>query len=326
MAKVQRVQLGYNNVYAVRSGGESVLIDTGPDYRGAFTGLRTELGPLLPGTVVATHGHSDHAGLGARWQRAGSRVLLGTADAHFAAGRGPADPAEFALLAQFVRDSLAPAEVAAGAMAGLERRRNATTLGPGAYPPAGGPPRWPTGLRFEPFTPDGVAAAATPLAAELRIIEAPGHTPGNVVVVHEGEGWLFSGDQLLPDITPTPAVQSDPAHPGARFRSLPAFVRSMRELAHGRYSCCYPGHGEPFEGVAAAIAENLRAIELRSARVLDGLRAGGPAALYQLSERLYPRAVQRRFWQITPTVLGHLDLLVEGGSVSCADGVYEALT
>lgn len=35
MAEVQRVKLGYNNVYAVRVGDETVLVDTGPDYRGA---------------------------------------------------------------------------------------------------------------------------------------------------------------------------------------------------------------------------------------------------------------------------------------------------
>ena len=325
MAEVQRVQLGYNNVYAVRSGGESVLIDTGPDYRGASDALRAALGTPAPETVVATHGHSDHAGLGASWQRAGSRVLLGAADAHFTAGRGPAHPAEFALLEQFVGDSLAPMEVAGEAMAALERRRLAGELAAGEYPPANRPPRWPTGLRFEPFTPDGPAGERTPLPAGLRIFEAPGHTPGNVVVVDEAEGWLFSGDQLLRDITPTPAVQSDPASESARFRSLPAFVRSTRELGEGRFARCFPGHGEPFDGVNAVIEEQLRAIEERAARVLQELRAGGPAGLYGLAERLYPRALRRRFWQIAPTVLGHLDLLIESGAVHCTDGVYEVL-
>ncbi|MFN0147922.1 MAG: MBL fold metallo-hydrolase, partial [Dehalococcoidia bacterium] len=273
-------------------------------------------------TVVATHGHSDHAGLGAAWQRAGAQVLLGVADAHFAAGRGLGDPAEFALLARFVDDSGAPADAAAEAIAGLDRRRRANSLAAADYPPAGRPPRWPTGLRFEPFTPDGPAGEHTPLPAGLCILAAPGHTPGNLVVIHEGEGWLFSGDQLLPEITPTPAIQSDPAHPGDRFPSLPAFVKSMSALAGMPFSRCYPGHGEPFDDVSGLIAANLGAIEQRTARVLDELQGGGPANLYDLSERLYPRALRRRFWQIAPTVLGHLDLLVESGAVTRRGGLY----
>jgi hypothetical protein len=54
--------------------------------------------------------------------------------------------------------------------------------------------------------------------------------------------------------------------------------------------------------------------------VYESLRAGGEATLYGLAERLYPRALRRRFWQIIPTVLGHLDLLEDRGMVACVEG------
>jgi glyoxylase-like metal-dependent hydrolase (beta-lactamase superfamily II) len=387
----QRIRLAYNNVYLVSGSDGSVLIDTGPDYEGAFAAIRGELA-AAPTVVVATHGHSDHAGLGAAWQRLGVPVALGTADHHLARVHGLADPGEFALLAGFVRGSGAPADVAAEALAGLERRR-AANLRPASepYPPAGKPPRWPTGLRFEPFdphplTPSGLEVAeglpeaaaglrltvapspptsspralgegAEPntsdcnphtgprpylppagageggrggdpaagiLPAGLRVVASPGHTPGNVVLVQEAEGWLFSGDQLLPEITPTPAIQGDPARPGARFRSLPAFRDSLRALSQLTFTRCYPGHGEPFDNVGEVIQANLDAIDQRSERVLAALRESGPSQLYGLCEALYRRAAGRRFWQIAPTVLGHLDVLEAEGLVTERDGIFDA--
>jgi glyoxylase-like metal-dependent hydrolase (beta-lactamase superfamily II) len=319
----QHIRLAYNNVYFVAGSGGSVLIDTGPDYEGAFRVLRDQLAGA-PAIAVATHGHSDHAGLGAAWQRAGVPVLMGADDHHLARVHGLADPAEFALLAQFVRTSGAPGEAAAEALAGLERRR-AANLEPssGPYPAAGRAPRWPTGLRFEPF--EALAAdAETALPAGLTIVPSPGHTPGNLVLVQEKEGWLFSGDQLLPEITPTPAIQGDPACPGKRFRSLPAFRDSLRALGKRSFSRCYPGHGEPFDDVGAVIQANLDAIDQRSERVLAALQAAGSASLYVLCEALYRRAVQRRFWQIAPTVLGHLDLLEAEGLALEREGVFRA--
>ena len=69
MCAVRRVELAYNNVYVVEAQDARVLVDTGPDYRGAFEFLRAKVGQRVPSVVVATHGHVDHAGLGAQWQR-----------------------------------------------------------------------------------------------------------------------------------------------------------------------------------------------------------------------------------------------------------------
>ena len=122
MSGVRRIELGYNNVYLVEAEAGSVLIDTGPDYRGAWEALAEGLGSLPPRLVVATHGHGDHAGLGHAWQAAGVAVALGEADLQMARepglGRG-----ECARMAGWVRASGAPPEVVAPAVAALERRR-----------------------------------------------------------------------------------------------------------------------------------------------------------------------------------------------------------
>ncbi len=323
MPAVQRIALSYNNVYVVDTGGGRVLIDTGPDYRGAFEAIEAALGGRTIDEVLATHGHSDHAGLGHAWRERGVPVALGAADAALVAHPPLSNPVEFARMRAFVETSGAPPEGVAEALDGLERRRAYGRTAMAAYPPPGSRPHWPTGLRLVPYTP-GRLITGDGQSAGLRILAAPGHTPGNLVAVEAQEGWLFSGDQLLPEITPTPAVQADPAEAaGWRFRSLPAFVRSLERLAAMEFTRCYPGHGEPFDNVGETIQANLDAIEQRTERVATELAAGGPATLYGLCERIYPRAIKRRFWQILPTVLGHLDLLEEAGRATQRSGLYE---
>ncbi|MCC7366502.1 MAG: MBL fold metallo-hydrolase [Dehalococcoidia bacterium] len=311
MGDVRRIAMAYNNVYVSEGPGGRVLVDTGPDYRGARDVLLAEV-PELPVVVVATHGHHDHAGLGHWWQSRGVQVAIGAADGDTARHPHYSDQAELDAMLAWVAQLGAPAEVAAEAAAGLRRRRESAQAArwSGDYPPPGSSPSWPTGLRYEPFAPD-IELADGDRAAHLDVLVCPGHTPGNAVLVDRERGWLFSGDQLLPDITPTPAIQFTRAGEGGyvRFRSLPAFTASLRRLAGLPLARCYPGHGEPFEDARGTIAANLAAIEARDERVHAELASSGELTVYELAARLYPRAVQRRFWQIIATVQGHLDTL-----------------
>ncbi|MEX2080994.1 MAG: MBL fold metallo-hydrolase [Dehalococcoidia bacterium] len=320
MSTVTRIRLGYNNIYVHEGAGGRIAIDAGPDYEGAWGTIVASVAELPP-TVLATHGHLDHAGLARRWQAAGSRVLLSEADTPLAAGPPLLTEAEAEPFERYVRAIGAPAEVEAEAIAGLWERRTwalKATRSSG-YPPAGRGGRWPTGLRYEPFEPDELVAGNVTIGS-LAVVSCPGHTPGNLVAVDEGEGWLFSGDQLLPDITPTPAIQFVGSQ---RFASLPAFIDSLRGL-RGRAGRCFPGHGEPFDGVDAAIDGEIEAVEERSARVLGAL-GEGPGSTWAVAERIYPRAARRRFWQVVATVQGQLDLLAADGRVTATGDGYERL-
>jgi glyoxylase-like metal-dependent hydrolase (beta-lactamase superfamily II) len=329
VASVERIELAYNNVYHVRNGSEAVLIDTGPDYAGAAERLEAAV-LSAPELVVATHGHLDHAGLGAYWSRRGVPVAVGARDAHLARMPALADAREFADMVAFVRTAGAPPAVAVEVEAGLLQRREWARVAAAnqAHPPARTGARWPTGLRFERFEPARLLQGDESLAAQLRVLMCPGHTPANLVLVDESEGWLFSGDQLLPEITPTPAIQHlPPAQAGAqdwRFRSLPAFAASLRDLRKHQFVRCFPGHGEPFDNVADVIDGNLSQIEERTEKVAAALRNRGICSLYALADDLYPRALRRRFWQIIATVQGHLDVLEDAGRATLTDGNYAA--
>lgn len=328
---VQRISLGYNNVYVVGDAGSRVLIDPGPDYDGAREHIEHELAGGLPDLVVTTHGHLDHAGLASWWQSRGTPVAIGEGDLHYASGPQLQHDGEWEGYVSFVEACGAPQDLVVEVLHGLEERRAwslraATST---KYPPAGRERRWPTGLLYRPFSPSFVLERDGPPteSSELEVLPCPGHTPGNLVVVQRAEGWLFSGDQLLPDITPTPGIQAKGGEhdPGDwRFRSLPAFVHSLRRLRELELSRCFPGHGEPFDNVPAVIDANLAQIEQRTERVLQSLRDDGPGTLFAVCERLYPRAVRRRFWQIAATVQGHLDLLEEAGEVHVEGTIFRA--
>jgi len=331
---VQRITLGYNNVYAVDGDGARLLVDTGPDYHGAREHLSAALGDRLPDIVVATHGHLDHAGLGAFWQQKGVPVGLAPADFHLAAGPQLAKEWEFEAFSGYVRSIGAPADVVDEVLAGLVARRDWARRAAHReeYPAMGRDHRWPTGLRYAPFLPDHALRDGAHAGARMPLLHSPGHTPGSLVLVEETERWLFSGDQLLPEITPTPAIQARASTAGVnsggspddwRLRSLPKFYGSLQRLSKMSFSRCFPGHGEPFDDVATVIAANLAQVEQRSDRVAEQLRVSGNPTLYDLCAALYPRALRRRFWQIVATVQGHCDLLEEEGRVVLREGRYE---
>jgi glyoxylase-like metal-dependent hydrolase (beta-lactamase superfamily II) len=312
MLAVERVRLGYNNVYLVEDTSERALIDTGPDYAGADATLLEATAGRFPDAVLVSHGHVDHAGLGRWWQERGVPVAAGSDDRPAMQSPTARAMLEVERLESFVRGCGAPEDVQREARASAARRREWARIAGDAHPPATPPPRWPTGLRYRPFTPDREMQGGERVAAALTALAAPGHTPGNFVFTHAGEGWLFSGDQLLPEITPTPAIQMSSREDGEwRYRSLPAFVGSLRRLASMAFSRAYPGHGEPFDDVAAVLRANLSMVEERSERLVALLRSTGPCSAYGAAAGLYPRAVRRRFWQIVSTVQGQLDLLEE---------------
>lgn len=320
MVSVERVPMAYNSVYFVSDEADLVVIDTGPDYRGARETLLDALQGRTPSIVVATHGHLDHAGLGEWWQERGVPVLVGEADVAQTLGHPDRDIDD---LEQFVATCGAPQLVVAEVQAGLEQRRewshqmrtSATWREPGDG-------RWPTALRYPAFKPLRCATGPEPLPCGLTAVPAPGHTPGNLVVVHHGEELLFSGDTLLPEITPTPAVQF---HDGERFPSLPRFLDSLAALAaEPAWGMCYPGHGEPFDNVHSVIGANVAQARTRTERLKEDLQAMGPSTLYALAERMYPRALRRRFWQIISTVQGHVDVLDEAGEARCDGGLWSA--
>jgi glyoxylase-like metal-dependent hydrolase (beta-lactamase superfamily II) len=307
--QVEPIVLAYNTAYLVEDQGWRILIDAGPDYEGAWDTLQEALKGRTPQLVIATHGHVDHAGLAARWQRAGVPVAIGADDRPLVHAPQLASDEQLGWFVSYAESAGTPASVMDDVIHALrERQYWARRLVGEGYPPAGRGSRWPTGLHFEPFEPDLLIDRDGPIPGTgLEVRLCPGHTPGNLVIFEPGSRTLFPGDQLLPDLTPTPGIQF--TADGRRFPSLPAFVTSLHRVRELGAAQCYPGHGAPFSDVNGLIDANLAQIEQRTARIREAVAAEPNIPAYALAERIYPRALRRRFWQIIATVQGHLDLL-----------------
>ena len=90
-----------------------------------------------------------------------------------------------------------------------------------------------------------------PLRGGLRVIHAPGHTPGSICLFLERDGVIFTGDTILSDgKTFFPSMFypcSNPQH----------YHRSLEGLKGTKFQTACSGHGRPMIGKASEQLERL---------------------------------------------------------------------
>lgn len=188
------------NIYLVVGRDRAVLIDTG--YGRANLRRYVQSLTSLPLTVVNTHGHGDHAG---------ANLQFGAALAH---------PADFGDIERTA--------------ASVQRARSRD-------------PEVPAVDQFD-YASDAEPLALSPVkdgdildlgGRRLEIIETPGHTAGEIVLLDRANQLLFAGDHInrlvwlqLPNCLP-----------------LEIYLVSLEKLAarEADFATIMPGHNEPFE-------------------------------------------------------------------------------
>jgi glyoxylase-like metal-dependent hydrolase (beta-lactamase superfamily II) len=313
---IYRLVVGANNVYALPDRAGLTLIDAGPDFEGSWGVLSTALSahgfaPADVHTVVLTHHHLDHAGLAARWQAQGARVLAGRGDADTLAMDAADRGRERVLIRATLMQHGAPRELVEPSAAARHRASDR-----------------PSALRMTALQADGLLDDGDVVAAanrRLRVIACPGHTSGTVMLLDEAGGAAFTGDHILPRTVPTPGIQ---VAAGRRRPSLPEYLRSVvecgpRSVAAGgaappHRQPAYPGHGDPIADLQAAASWIARSIEQRARRLLAHLRRG-PGTAHDIARRVYPRLDHRHLRPVMAETLGLLDLLAERGLARADD-------
>lgn len=271
--------LRYVLVYAVASGDGVVLVDAGWGATASFEALRDGLAAGGIGLddiqgVVVTHLHPDHYGLaGHIHELTGAWVAMHPADA------------------VLIDDRYRRVEA-------MRQRTRAWLIAAGA-PPA----------EVED-TADSMSVVATMAVVDpdilvehgdlvqvkgrtLRAVHTPGHTPGHLCLYDADADVFFSGDHLLPRITPNIGyhAQSDPD-------PLADYLASLRSLVAYGEPLVLPGHENSFRGVAERVAFLAAHHEER----LDGVEAlvrGGARTVWEVSQSMAwkvprgPRYLQR---------------------------------
>ena len=84
----------------------------------------------------------------------------------------------------------------------------------------------------------------------IKIIEAPGHSPGSLCFYHKGKKLLFTGDAL----SGVPLLRLPPR---AGCSSYSQALRSVKSLAGLDFEVCLFGHGKPLTDNAKSRVERL---------------------------------------------------------------------
>ncbi|MFC5995007.1 MBL fold metallo-hydrolase [Pseudonocardia hispaniensis] len=298
------------NVYVIDAPTGPVLVDSG--WVGADGGESLEQGLGALGyrlgdvdRIVVTHAHHDHytQALALR-ERFGSRVQL---------GRGELPSVE-AMLRRRTDGERAPQPQ-------LLRRAGATRLADDMATllkaldekddaPWGAPDGW---------LDDGQEVGVGERRLEVRA--TPGHTRGHIVLRDAPAGLLFSGDHVLPHITPSIGYERAPEP--APLRSYLASLRLVRDLPD---ALMLPAHGPVSPSVHTRVDELLRHHEERLDASLTQLKAGASTA-YEVAAGL-PWTRRMSTLDDLETehaslavleIAAHLDLLVTDGAVTACE-------
>jgi glyoxylase-like metal-dependent hydrolase (beta-lactamase superfamily II) len=301
------------NVYAVADGAGWTLIDSGwalSDARQLLAAALERLGAGL-GDIrrfLITHVHRDHYTQGVALRREfGSRVALGR-------GEQPSlevirSAVEREGRAQFQRLRRAGAH-------DLVKRLEV------ALPPPGDPSLWELpdewiedGAEIVLDRPEQESEAAA--GRRLSAVATPGHTKGHVVFADGTAGLLFSGDHVLPRITPSIGFEpAPPPNPLADFMASLELIRSRPEAA------LLPAHGPVGMRVHERVDELLAHHGKRLDATLAGLREGRDTAAAIAAGLTWTRR-EHRLHELDPfnamlatlETAAHLEVLVERGAV-----------
>jgi glyoxylase-like metal-dependent hydrolase (beta-lactamase superfamily II) len=262
------------NVYAIADGDGFSLIDAGwsvPEAELALeAGLRT-LGAELPDIrrFIVTHHHHDHYTLAIRLrQRLGTPVSTGVGEEGII--QGILDGWAYGMSPQFGRLE------AAGAHDVVEQIMSMTGFELGFEPDKDAyelPDSW---------LSEGDRLTVGDLA--LTVMETPGHTHGHVVLSDVGRGILFSGDHILPHITPSISFESvEPVLP------LKSFLESLERVLVLPDLILLPAHGSAGGSSRERARALIRHHEVRLDEVHATIMGGATTAAESAARLLWTR-------------------------------------
>jgi glyoxylase-like metal-dependent hydrolase (beta-lactamase superfamily II) len=157
---------------------------------------------------------------------------------------------------------------------------------------------------------DRMIVGGGPLVAHVT----PGHATGHVSLWDADSRTLFSGDHLLPRITPNPVLEPDDSDLGRR-RSLVEYLDSLDRFVELDPAVVLPGHGPAFTDVATLVATVRHHHAERADQILELVEHDPGSTVHELSTRLFPTLTGFGVMLGVSEVIGHLDLLVDAGAV-----------
>lgn len=289
--------------YLLKGTDSNTLIDTGWFTPGALDALERQLGELgvkveQISHVVLTHIHPDHYGLAGKIkERSGAQIIMHAAEQPLIETRYRSPGG----LLDSMADWLARYGVPEEDMLKLQRASMpvlsfVTVVEPDLTVQDG------QVLRLEPW--------------ELEVIWTPGHSPGHICLYERTKKLLFSGDHVLPVITPNVSL-----NPQSGGNPLGDFIDSLRKLEHLEVAWVLPAHEYHFPDLGRRLKELYHHHDKRLGEILATI-ALSPQTGYHIASQVrwdvgpwegMPPLMRRAALMET---LSHVELLIRQGQVA----------
>jgi len=107
----------------------------------------------------------------------------------------------------------------------------------------------------------------------FRAIWSPGHSSGHICLYEPEKKLLFSGDHILPKITPNVSL-----NPQSIDNPLGRYIESLQQIRRLGVELTLPGHDEPFNNLKERIDEIIRHHNQRNLEILCTLASGEKTA------------------------------------------------
>ncbi len=288
--------MGPINLY-LAEGDKLTLIDTGPKDPETLPTLRARLAERGLAfkdirRIVVTHGHVDHFGLAAQIvAESGARVYSHPRNFWWVTDFEHEWARRYDFYHALFAQSGAPLAFADAVVQGMRRFT-----------------RYADAIPAENFVPLNDGDTLTLNGDAWRVIYAPGHQSGLIVLYDPKTRTLLSNDCLLLDVSSNPVVEP-PLHDEAeRPRMLVDYLATFEKIARLDVRVALPGHGEPIEDVRGLIAARVAFHRARAARIEQAIAAGATTA-FELSNLLFPNMKSVDVFLAMSEVIGHLDVL-----------------
>lgn len=207
MKNVEIIKSGNTNCYLIKTEEHIILIDTGIATDCKFIEkLKTRINPQKIDLVILTHGHYDHVGNAHILQKNyGIQIAIHKKDV------------------SMVTNADMDFSKAKGFFSRLIRKQTLSNQKKACYPA---------------FTPDIIVEHDFPKKFQsLQIISLPGHTPGSIGVLFNGN--FFVGDLLMNMPFPSLSWFAE---------DFSTMKNSLENIRYLNISRVFPGHGNSFSG------------------------------------------------------------------------------
>jgi len=104
---------------------------------------------------------------------------------------------------------------------------------------------------------------------ELEIIWTPGHSPGHICLYEPSNRLIFTGDHILPTITPNISY-----HVQSGDNPLGDYIHSLKKLENLEVTSILPGHEHVFNDLRGRINEIIEHHEGRKQEICQAIKTG----------------------------------------------------